>query len=400
MNNNRYDIHHPDLQRVKEIWDEVYFYEHPQLASQERHRWIIRRPGETDELYQARLKHFTYTPILLDAVQDFIKKLTVDKISCEPALPGIADLYQKLNMSIMLYGTVVAVILPNGAIDIINPATLINWSGNSQLDFAVLKSQQPVTEFLEKPYTVTTWNCFTRDELITHKRFSDNKPEITESQPNRLGFVPVFRINVDNQLWLAKSCYLKQRQHFVIENSLMDAATTLYVQRTLKPNPLPDDDLTQSYLDTSNVETSNHHLIEGDFKFVEPTGSSVKTCLAMLEKIETQVNEIVSRGSLNTGINARQSQSGLSKQYDYSDYENHVRAFADGSKRVLNELLTWYSQYSRESYTLFGANDFGVDVRGQMIDQTLEMLPLMEYLSDDAKTRWFKSLEEILQPTA
>lgn len=394
MDTHDLNIKHPEYERRSHVWDEVYYFNAPHEAMQNRERWIKKRPFEDEELYRDRLNRFAYTPVLSDAIWDLLKLMATGNIDTNPDLPQSKNLWLRMARSMMVYGVLWTSLVGDDAV-VMNPTSILNWGYGSdgELDFVVVRTYSESTQLFEKPKRLTHWDVIERSRIRRWTAEDNHSPELVSDSTNEVGRVFFQMSTVPNEYWVAALCMIKQIQYVVVESCGYDAATLMYIQRTFKPIQTPDGDLDNTYLGDGepDIETDNRTVVKGDFAFVEPSGSSIVQTREYQSNLERQIKDIVSRGTFNVSQNA--NQSAQSKSFDYANVSNHVLRYAS----LVNETFTQHlSSLYGIPYEMTGMQDFQINRLQSVIDVSTNLMPLAEQIPEESLSRWFQYVGSVL----
>ena len=151
------------------------------------------------------------------------------------------------------------------------------------------------------------------------------------SPPITHGFkqIPVLKIELPDQLWVADQAASKALEHLRTDCSKYDLLTMAYFQRTFKRIQTPDADLEQTFTDNEPLPTGLQHVIEVEkFEWSEPHGYMIEHMSNSLQAIESQVRDLVASGGVSSS-NAALVQSGVSKQMDFIKQESMLRSYGE-----------------------------------------------------------------------
>ncbi len=437
---------HPEYDRLLPIWqciDDVAsgspaFLQYPQ-------KYLPRRPGEDDELYNNRLRKASYTPVVMPAIRRLVSKLT----SAPIAISGIdktqypwqqlltsmdgngADEAQWLSdcfKQLLLYGQV-AVAVDRPAVPVrsrleaeqVAPycvmfpvETVRNWGDGWVLTRTVETRQLP----LQEAVTVVVWTVWTDRETAVYEapvkldafgRITKLQMETDWAVPRRATVVPKLRsVSVRRrQLVLHKlpegmqlgfDLYPKQIQHFVIESSWTDAGSVAgSVQRVFTPaapTPVADPRAVYETPSYSEAEFGNSHVLVGaGFRFEESTGSAIAALTSQLETIERQIRTIASleAGSVSKGT---LEQSGRSKELDQVALQESMRSYGSRVCQMLEDVLQVAASLSGQPETIrvTGLSEYTTGNLESMLDGCDQVLKIAPWLPDTALAFWFTKL--------
>ncbi|MEH1966747.1 hypothetical protein [Nostoc sp.] len=346
--------------------------------------FLPQRPGEENEIYETRLKKFTYLNILSTNVNEQVSKLanapmTIDGLDINPkfwsAFREDTDLAgrSEKNLITLIFRELlkfkkifIHVDKPKSEVSPVNklqeealglrpyvvtysPLQVINWS-ESKGKLNWLKIRQ-VSEDNFNPITaprkVCTWTIIDDTyvakysaivELDGQGNITKVNSEMTNADttislvsliPHGFNQVPVLKIELPDQLWVADQAASKAIEHLRTDCTKYDLLTMSYFQRTFKRSLKPDGDLENSYEDDVPPPTGLQHVIEVDqFQWAEPKGDIIKHMADSLKAIESQVRDLIAAGGVSSS-NGAITQSGVSKQMDFAKQEAMLRSYGE-----------------------------------------------------------------------
>jgi hypothetical protein len=347
--------------------------------------FLPQRAGEENEVYETRLKKCTYLNILSTNVNEQVSKLAnaplaIDGLDANPkfwsAFRENTDLAgrSEKNLITLIFRELlkfkkIYVHVDKNKSDVIptnklqeealglrpycvtySPLQVINWS-ESRGKLNWLKIRQ-ISEDNSSPIAasrkVCTWTIIDDTyiakysaivELDAHGNIAKVNSEMTNADtaisllglPLEHGFgqIPVFKIELPDQLWVADQASSKALEHLRIDCSKYDLLTMSYFQRTFKRSLKPDGDLENSYEDDVPPPTGLQHVIEVDqFQWAEPKGDIIKHMANSLSAIESQVRDLIAAGGVSSS-NGALSQSGVSKQMDFAKQEAMLKSYGE-----------------------------------------------------------------------
>lgn len=398
------NIRHPDYIKYGPLWETVKELLDPYEVEANKQKYLLPRLKEEPELYTHRLSKFTYTPVMSRAINDLIKRLNTSVVEVkapeDPFLELInpMETVNKAMKSWLCYGRSVW-LFNNGAFRLINPLTLINWKTNreGELEFAVLRYEKYKITLDENPTQYYQFFILTPDSYQEYDT-AEGYLRLLEERPNEVGIVPIFTFICQEDMWTAKSAYLKQIQHLIVENSITDASTNMYVQRVIKPMLVPDNDLGDTYVDQKQGPSSNSHIIQGDFSFTEPSGSSVNTNKDLLGFIEGQIRALI---SMTQTDNQNKVESAESKKMDFrevsmilEDFGHHLRIFL--KEFYLQTLRMTGGLSENVEIDILGLDTFEVDTISSLLDTAL-LVQSIEGIPEEGKNYLYTRISEKLK---
>jgi hypothetical protein len=351
-----------------------------ELANQAE--WFIPQlQKEPPEIYEQRLKHFAYTPILSMCLNELLDKLSdvEQNISGVPSswkmdgeTESIQQFLEHSLRGVLIDGICFVQVEHNMTIDPVNKLQQeraglrkvarrlkveevydYDFEKNSnRLKYIKIRQIQETKDWLSSSLELV-YTIINSSEIIVYKRpirikdgqiqifiqdedwrkiKNDDMIPLVEGYPEQHDYkqCPIIAIQFRNEDWLGNQVYLKVLQHTRIENGLTCTLTTnSFIQKTIKPFVVPNDD-SHSYTDVEDKvkETilNNHtRLVAEEFKFVEIAGTSIGIAREQLDKIEGQTRDIF--GLPLEDVAVAVNQSGMSKGMSRVDTVKAVKSY-------------------------------------------------------------------------
>lgn len=377
------DREHPDYANLKLLYqslDELFEGGHRIIKN--RHKYLIRRPGEEESIYQFRTSRITYTNQIATVIQEQVNALSQGNVSIvsdeiPESYKKVIDLFREnwdgsggdedellaaLLEGLMLWGRLwvwidvkgegssLASIL-NGdwqaVAGIFNPLHVINWGD----DWVVIRQQfTRAAGPLVEPVTVTEWMVIdntniTRYESVDRGTVIDTVARQVSVIPHGLGKIPIVRIDVSKLLWTGNQVYLKLIEFLNLENGRYDSAQIAsIIQRILTPESLSDEEIQllrqmAEFGEESPIKTGNPYVLKAQsFKFEESTGSSLKAIKEVLDDVERVIRRMAGLGQVSTDKGYLE-QSGQSKRIDRQIQEATLSAYGKVLVQAYQDIL-------------------------------------------------------------
>lgn len=434
-------------------------------------KYIVKRPGENDILYALRLAKFAFTPVLGGTVKDLTTRLVSAPFyvsGCEgnewdnfrSKTDGVKrderSLLKKIFRDQVCFGRAWAFVdrprmpvVPLNRLQeemlgstpyviLLSPMDVINWGQDRNgVSFAKMRQIIPETSPFGDQKLRAIWTIVDGEFIAKYEAYVklDSSGKITEATaigtststavdktlvPISEGYpiahgrskCPIVYLPIDPELWSCNSAYLKAKQHLQIENAWTDTATIAgYVQRTFKPDRVPDSDPNISYMDSASelqdLKSGNQHILIGDFKFEEASGSSLQVISEfVLDKIEQQIKAIVSLGGVSSAKGVLE-QSGASKAFDYFQLNESMKTYGQVLCEAYEEILKHVAialgirdESALEQIKVSGLDTFEIDNLGTMIDNSLKLQKVESRISPLALKLWYGKLAEAMHGSA
>jgi hypothetical protein len=381
--------------------------------------FIPRRQGEDKDVYDNRLRKYSYSNVLGSGISQLCSKFrngTIivssdgefwDSFRTDTNGKGRSesDLFAKIAEELITYGKVFAhvdadvvdVPVENMAqflslgtrprINLYNALQVIDWQGESD-NLQWLKIYQ-VDDYAPNPFTekqsIARWIIITSESVLTYElscQFDDegNIVKFWDTSDNSwrtptkdtvvplksvvdhgLGETPVRMICVSENLWAANQAYSKARESLVLECHLQDILTSSYIQRIYRPFARPDSlDSTWVDDDETPIDTRLESVIQvDDFKMIEPSGATVAALNSSLEEPRKQIRSILSLGGayIENGV---VEASGVSKEMDFEIEESRLRSYGSVLADSIQVLYRWVARFQgvAQDVSVSGLDDF------------------------------------------
>jgi hypothetical protein len=392
------ELVHPSVARVSDLWRDIddLINGHERLNEISR-KYIRPRLGETTEQYLDRLRRVTFSPVLADTIRDLIKKLKTGTVKVNA--PSLGDWVQDFNWvnfagdiatDILTYGRVL-ILVTDGGLKVLNPRQCTNYGEVDDSRWFLLKETvvESISPFMPAE-TVIKHLLIDGSQVTTYE---NRKGIVTEETVNH-GYsdTPIFYVIAPPELFTAGAALPKAAQHFVIENTIYEGASNLYVQRTMTKQLFPDNDIDDTY----SIDSGNEHIMLGDFNFSEASGSSIRTGIELLESIKSEIKGIISTGSMANS--SKLSVSGEARKFDYLDYSLTVSSLGSFVLSTINEALNWFSTATGVGgdFEATGLDIFQVDNLEYLLDVADRILPHTDKIDGSALESWYSKIDSTL----
>ena len=392
------------------------------------------------------------SPVHLSGAEDkFWTDFRVNNNSPDGTIRKESNLLHDLFNSLLYYGTTwVAIDRPNLGINprtayesqglnnkpyvcIYNPLDMLYWA----TDWAISRQIYPLVRPFQQPVTICRWTYWGVNENIIYevpvklkvavdaegnhydsiasvKIGNEWLPwdsdeaiiEPTKAWVHNLDMRMVTTITLPSEKWIGKQVVNKQIQHLRIENAWTDAGyLSGVVQRLFTPPDVPPSDdprITYEQPDYANelkLAGNSHILVGNAYAFVESTGAALGNLQGQLDKIESQIKELVSLhfASGNTSV---LNQSGASKAMDMSLLEDSMKDYGQQVISLYNNILRVVAKtLGLPEVTATGLSSYSVDNTEDLIVQltAIEQLPTVP---QTAKKIAYGKLAQLMVGTA
>jgi len=382
------DAKHPDWTSNAGTWETVSLLcEGGAHLKSKAGLFLIRRPKEPNEVYEARLQMFTYQNILgtiagwyesalfrrdpeidLPAEDAFLKGFLEN---CDRQGTTFVDLFRRVFRYMLLYQNAYVLLdLPArvstpenyaeqvaaGLLDpylvAYAPLNIINWKMDpwGNLEWAVIATEHIEQGFLaDVAVCIERWNYFSTQEFAVYERRTkvgerEKKDEavLLDSGIHALAAakrVPICRLSIADTLWIGNRTHLQLIDHINTDNTYKWA---LFVANLAMPVIITDDEITNVTLS----ELGYFKLGKGSsVSYAEPGGVSFERSAQRLDSLrEEAYRQAYLQAQGRSAAATPAMQSGYSKELDMmpahdvlNDFGDRVRA---GMKSVLRDVLT------------------------------------------------------------
>jgi len=237
-----------------------------------------------------------------------------------------------------------------------NADDLINWGYDSlsNLEWVVLRTSMLKQDNVRTSgwKRETQWIYYDREKYEIYERpGAEQKIELIDEGRHGfagIGRVPVFELRVSDGLWLTNKIALLQLEHFNKSNALGWALTMgLFAMPVI-----------YSDREFNQVAGESYYLqlgAEDRFGWTEPAGNVFQIAADNLERLKDEIYR-VSYMMQQAGDGSGSTQSGLSRQWDFSVTQEILRAYGDVVKDSMRNVLS--------AIALARQDDLAIDVTG------------------------------------
>lgn len=383
-------------------------------------QFLPQRPGEENQVYETRINKYTYLNILGSAISDQVSRLSNSALivsGVEDA--NVANFWEEFRENIDLAGkseknlvsnifrellkfkkVYLHVDKPKVDVEIQNKAQeealgirpygvmysalqVTNWS-ESKGKLQWIKVRQLVDDTsnpLEAPRKKIIWTYIDSTyiaryeafvELDSYGNISKIGDEVVNDETNipisklvehGLGTIPILKVEVADDLWVADQAAAKALEHLRTDCSKYDLLTLAYFQRTYKRIRTPDGDLDKTHVDSDEqpIPTGLQYVLElENFNWNEPQGHILPHLMDSLRQIESQVKDLINIGGFSAELGAV-SQSGASKEMDFYKQDTILKAYGELITDAYQDFLQLVAKSAglpHEDISVTGLNSF------------------------------------------
>lgn len=258
-----------------------------------------------------------------------------------------------------------------------SPLDVINWECDAEgcIEWVVVKVSKQEQGFLQKPYILDTWYYYDRENYYVYK----DRREITAAAAmsgleNRMAEfvstgkhalfhkkrVPIRRINLSENLWLANRAYLILIDHLNQDNTL---AWALFMSNLAIPVIIGD-------IDTTNMTQSESGYLQfpagTTYQWSEPDGKSFQHAAQRLDSLREEAFRCMYLQSQGRSMHATPAmQSGRSKQLEMAPAIDMKTGMGGDLRSAMQNVLTDVVDARRDSESVVP------DVRGFIFEDDM-----------------------------
>ena len=417
------DREHPEYAASKAMWKKYRdLYAGGEQLRRAASEYLVRRSKEPAEVYQERLNRvfcenyigsiidwyaatlMRREPVLVSEGQNEAGKRFINELAEDCDLKGtnLSEFFRRQLVNALVFGSShVAVDFPRFAQPASNraeedalgrsraflaeytPDEVINWSHDStgNLDWIVIRTsnlrQGRVTDTAWKKET--RWVCYDRENFRIYSRFEGEgeAQAIALLDEGRHGLaaqrrVPVFQLKISEGLWLMNKAALLQVEHFNKSNALSWALTMgLFAMPVV-----------YSEREWSQIAGESYYIQlgpEDKFGWTEPEGHVYQIAADNLVRLKDEIYRVcylmMQAGGPST---ANLTQSGLSKQRDFSITHEVLRAYGDAVKETMSQVLRAIGEARQDglSIDVSGLDEFDIGDFSSELDDAKKLLEL------------------------
>jgi hypothetical protein len=404
-------------------------------------KYLPKRPGETAVQYQARVDIFAYTPVLMSEIRELVDRLVASPVSAqveasyyEPWTKDtnglgrpVAELHDRSLTTSLLYGGCYWGIVPPSdladslaeddkppRVHLYSPLEVIRQGPG----WYVTRETVELQGAIEKPRTVERIITWLPNETVVYEvelvpdadgfliAKGTEKGKDPDIKP--LPFVPhgqgkpaMVALKLPDKQSIGLAAYLKQLQHLRVENAWTFNATQAgQIQRLYTPAQVQADDPRRIPADTDYSEykfDGSDVLVGGSYAYVEAEGKALINLGTVLDKLEEQIQALVSKSFSSNGV---LGQSGLSKSIDQIALNDSLKSYG------LKYLAGWEALLNRVDKVMgydgeircTGMSDYSSDSLDELLDKTDRVIGVSDYLSPLCLERWMARIQAALHP--
>jgi hypothetical protein len=257
---------------------------------------------------------------------------------------------------------------------------VINWNYNEAggLDWAVIRTsclqQSKVSD--PKWEKETRWIYYDRESFQIYRKTSDSSPiELIDEGRHGLASlqrVPIFQLQVSEGLWLLNKAALLQLEHFNKSNALSWALTM-----SLFATPVIYSDR-----EWNQIVGESYYIQLGPqdrFGWTEPEGKVYQIAADNLVRLKDEIYRVCYvMSQANDATASYASQSGFSKQVDFSITQDVLRGYGDTVKDTMKQVLRAIAAAREDevAVAVSGMDQFDIEDFSNELDDAKKLLDL------------------------
>jgi len=426
---------HPEYLAKAVMWKKYRdLYAGGEQIRQNASEYLVRRHKEPAEVYAERAQRVFYEnyigsiidwyaatlmrrePVLLFEGKDELAKSFYNALAedCDLRGTNLSEFFRQRFVETLIFGrSYIVVDFPKFTVPVLSraeedaagqsraylveysPEEVINWSYDRTggLEWIVVRTsclrQSKVTD---KDWAKETrWIYYDRHHYRVYAKAGESGP-ITLIDHGRHGLaaqdrVPVFQLQITDGLWLMNKAALLQLEHFNKSNALSWALT---MGLFATPVVYSDREWNQIVGESYYIQLGP----EDRFGWTEPEGKVYQIAADNLVRLKDEIYRVCYLMTHASGLQLSHiSQSGISKQRDYSITQEVLRAYGDAVKESLKQVLRAIAAARQDNLSIevTGLDEFDIGDFSNELDDAKKLIEL-GISSPTMKRQLFKKL--------
>lgn len=245
---------------------------------------------------------------------------------------------------------------------------VINWNLDEQgnFDWVVIRQKLIKKDRVEDAdwRTETRWSYYDKQTFRIYSKVDDTIRLVDDGTHAlaKLNKVPLFDLRIPEGLWMLNRAGLLQLEHFNKSNALSWALTMgLFAM----PVVYSDRDWSQMVGESYYIQLSP----EDKFGWTEPEGKVFQIAQDNLTRLQEEIYRVCYLAQAGGSLSAGGTQSGISKQLDFSITQEVLRAYGDAMKDLIRRVLTSIESAREDGIEIsvtgmdeFDITDFGTEL--------------------------------------
>ncbi len=264
-----------------------------------------------------------------------------------------------------------------------SPRDVINWSYDERgnLEWAVLRrsmvrqAEAGTGSWVKE----TRWMYYDKETFRTYHRAEGQAggrgPKLIDEGRHglaRLGKVPLFPLQISEGLWLTNKAASLQLEHFNKSNALSWALT---MGLFASPVIYSDREWTQMVGESYYIQLGP----EDKFGWTEPEGKVFQIATDNLNRLKDEIYRVCYlMAQAGGGMSSSASQSGASKQRDFTITQEVLRAYGDAVKDSMKRVLRVIEEAREDglAVSVSGLDEFDIGDFSSELDDAIKLLGL------------------------
>jgi hypothetical protein len=254
---------------------------------------------------------------------------------------------------------------------------IINWNLDAQgnFDWVVIRTKLLKKDRVEDAewITETRWSYYDKQTFRIYSQVGELVRLVDEGTHAlaKLNKVPLFDLRIPEGLWMLNRAGLLQLEHFNKSNALSWALTMgLFAM----PVVYSDRDWSQMVGESYYIQLGP----DDKFGWTEPEGKVFQIAQDNLTRLQEEIYRVCYLAQAGGSLSAGGSQSGISKQLDFSITQEVLRAYGDSVKDMIRRVLTAIAAAREDgiAISVTGMDEFDITDFGTELSDAKELLAL------------------------
>lgn len=457
---------HPEVEMNSEMYDNIdILLEGGARLEKHIEKFLVKKPDEDKEIYSFRKKIFTYEPILGQCVAQLLNRMCVSNYIVEglPQEGDEAEFWEYFRENIDGQGLkekdflkdVFMTLLKYRKAFILVDKPFVDDEVNSLRDekelgitpYSVVYGGNIVTHYHEvdgklqwvklrkmvwEYSPVEDTKCFIEYTFIDKDTMAQYKVEVdiddngcyhptkeyldesteevvvplVQVMEHGRGEVPIIKIELPHNLYVAKEAYYLCLEHIRVHNNLSYTSVVAgQIQRLFRPIKEGSDTMVD--MNAAKLQTGNDRVLIGEsFSYNETTGSAITTVSTYMARLEARIKDIIFSNGLSNDTDRPMQESGVAKSMDFIAQEQALQSYGE---KLIDSLETLYRMVAKirpqsEEYvrdiSVSGMNEFVLDSVDAKINRMIQLDTLEAELAPTVNKLVVEDLQRALTPYA
>lgn len=422
-------------------------------------KYLIKKPGEDIEVYNYRKKLFTYTPVIGQALNQLLNRLSASNylVNGLPEKQDWSSILESLDgermkekefikqafLRMLKYQCVFGIIEKpyseiepqnrkeeeelnlNPYIALYDHRQVVHYQEhNNKLQWVKLRNLICEYSPTGGNNTYLEWTFIDESKMVMYRcpvKVEDGKctpklnpdqdtgvfnvPKYNEIEHGRSS-IPVVKAELPSTLWVVKEAIYLTLEHIRIHNNLTYTANVAgMIQRLF--TPLRETADAPADIDGAKLQVGNERtLIGSSFSFNETTGSAISTVSGYADKLEDRIEDIIFSNGMSVNRDRPIQESGEAKKLDFTSQEQALISYGE---RLIDFVEECYRKMadamgSNESeikrISVSGLNEFILNTVEAKINRIEKLERLASPISEAVMKHVVSDLQRALTPNA